>query len=64
MADPTRTRKSAVTSPVNRGSVAFHQRMGFQLEPGDAEVGGIPVSFGYDSPGSDRVRLLRILRGP
>ena len=31
----------AVTSPVNRGSVAFHQRMGFQLEPGDAQVDGI-----------------------
>ncbi len=52
----------AVTSPVNRGSVAFHQRMGFQLDPGDAEVDGIPVSSGYDGPGSDRVRFLRILR--
>jgi GNAT superfamily N-acetyltransferase len=46
----------AVTSPVNRGSVAFHQRMGFQLEPGDTEADGIPVSSGYDGPGSDRVR--------
>ena len=54
----------AVTSPVNRSSVAFHQRMSFQLEPGDAEFGGIPVSSGYDGPGSDRVRFLRILRGP
>ena len=54
----------AVTSLVNRGSVAFHQRMGFQLEPGDTEAGGIPVSSGYDGPGNDRVRFLRILRGP
>jgi GNAT superfamily N-acetyltransferase len=54
----------AVTSPVNRGSVAFHQRMGFRLEPGDAEVDGIPVSCGYDGPGSDRVRFLRILPRP
>ncbi len=54
----------AVTSPVNRGSVAFHRRMGFQLEPGDAEVDGIPVSSGYDGPGGDRVRFLRILHGP
>jgi hypothetical protein len=30
----------------------------------DAEVDGIPVSSGYDGPGSDRVRFLRILRGP
>jgi GNAT superfamily N-acetyltransferase len=52
----------AVTSPVNRGSVAFHQQMGFQLEPGDAQVDGIPVSFGYDGPGGDRVRFIRSLR--
>jgi GNAT superfamily N-acetyltransferase len=54
----------AVTSPVNRGSVAFHQRMGFQLEPGDAQVDGIPVSSGYDGPGGDRVRFIRSLRAP
>jgi predicted GNAT superfamily acetyltransferase len=54
----------AVTSPVNRVSVAFHQRMGFQLEPGGAEVDGIPVSSGYDGSGSYRVRFLRILHGP
>jgi GNAT superfamily N-acetyltransferase len=53
----------AVTSPVNRGSVSFHQRMGFQLEPGDAQVDGIPVSSGYDGPGGDRVRFIRSLRG-
>ena len=53
----------AVTSPVNRGSVAFHQRMGFQLEPGDTQAGGIPVSSGYDGHGGDRVRFIRSLRG-
>ena len=53
----------AVTSPVNRGSIAFHQRLGFQLEPGDAQVDGIPVSSGYDGRGSDRVRLIRSLHG-
>ena len=53
----------AVTSPVNRGSVAFHQQMGFQFEPGDAEVDGIPVSSGYDGPDGDRVRFIRSLRG-
>jgi ribosomal protein S18 acetylase RimI-like enzyme len=54
----------AVTSPANHGSVAFHQRMGFQIEPGDASADGIPVSSGYDGPGSDRVRFLKILPGP
>jgi hypothetical protein len=48
----------AVTSPGNRGSIAFHQRMGFQLEPGDAEVDGIPVSSGHDGPDGDRVRFI------
>jgi GNAT superfamily N-acetyltransferase len=53
----------AVTSPVNRGSVAFHQRMGFRLEPGDGQVDGIPFSPGYDGHGGDRVRFIRSLRG-
>jgi predicted GNAT superfamily acetyltransferase len=53
----------AVTSPVNRGSVAFHHQMGFQPEPGDAEVDGVPVSSGYDGHGGDRVGFIRSLRG-
>ena len=55
------TRVRAVTSPVNTGSVAFHRRMGFRLEPGDAHVGDIPVATGYDGPGQDRVRFVRDL---
>ena len=51
----------AVTSPVNTASVAFHRRMGFRLEPGDAQVDGIPVAAGYDGPGQDRVRFVRDL---
>lgn len=51
----------AVTAPVNRGSVKFHQRMGFEVEPGDAEVGGIPVRAGYDGKGQDRVRFVKNL---
>jgi hypothetical protein len=48
---------------VNRGSIAFHQRMGFQLEPGDAEVDGIPVSSGCDGWDGDRVRFICSLPG-
>ena len=55
------TRVRAVTSPVNTGSVAFHRRMGFRLEPGDAHVGDVPVATGYDGPGQDRVRFVRDL---
>jgi hypothetical protein len=46
---------------VNTGSVAFHRRMGFRLEPGDARAGDSPVATGYDGPGQDRVRFVRDL---
>jgi predicted GNAT superfamily acetyltransferase len=51
----------AVTAPVNRGSVKFHQRMGFAVEPGDTELGGVPVRAGYDGEGQDRVRFVKSL---
>mgnify|MGYP007033723569 CR=1 FL=1 len=52
-----------MTSPVNRGSVAFHQRMGFDIEPGEAGPGGIAVAAGYDGDGQDRVRFVKQLAG-
>jgi predicted GNAT superfamily acetyltransferase len=51
----------AVTSPINRNSIRFHQRMGFDIEPGDAEIDGIPVAVGYDGGGHDRVRFTKTL---
>ena len=51
----------SVTAPVNHGSVKFHKQMGFEVEPGDAEVGGIPVMTGYDGDGRDRVRFVKSL---
>jgi GNAT superfamily N-acetyltransferase len=51
----------AVTAPVNRGSVKFHQRLGFDVEPGDTEAGGVPVTAGYDGDGQDRVRFVKSL---
>ena len=63
--DAARTRGAglvrAVTSPVNHGSVRFHQRMGFGIEPGDREVDGVPVATGYDGDGRDRVRFIKHL---
>lgn len=35
------------TSPVNRLSINFHQRMGFDIEPGDDLVDGVPVTLNY-----------------
>jgi len=51
----------AVTSPVNRGSVKFHQQMGFDIEAGDTRVSGVPVTAGYDGDGQDRVRFIKHL---
>ena len=51
----------AVTAPINRNSIRFHQRMGFDIEPGDAEIDGIPVAVGYDGDGHDRVRFTKTL---
>ena len=50
-----------ITGPANTGSVAFHTRMGFALEPGDREVDGVPVHSDYDGPGLDRVSFVRPL---
>ena len=50
-------RVRAVTNPVNMGSIAFHQRIGFTVLPGDGEAQGIPFTIGYDGPGRDCVRF-------
>ena len=44
-----------VTSPINKGSVSFHQRLGFQMEPSKKVIEGIPVAENYDGRGGDRV---------
>ena len=49
------TSVSAVTSPMNRASVAFHTAIGFTAIEGGGEA--------YDGPGEDRVRLVFRLDG-
>lgn len=50
-----------VTSPVNRGSIAFHLAMGFETE--QAEPGmPMPVAEDYDGPGEHRVLFRKTLR--
>ncbi len=44
-----------ITSPVNKGSIAFHRAMGFSLAPGDEESEGVPVHADYDGRGGARV---------
>jgi predicted GNAT superfamily acetyltransferase len=48
-----------VTSPVNKGSIAFHTRLGFQAEEGDTVVGDVPVKVAYDGEGQDRVLFVK-----
>jgi len=50
-----------VTAPVNRESVAFHGRLGFVPQPGDAHADGVPVTADYDGRGHARVRFVRSL---
>jgi ribosomal protein S18 acetylase RimI-like enzyme len=57
-----RTVVRAVTAPVYTGSIAFHRRMGFEVEPGTAGRSDAPVAAGYDGPGQDRVRFTMYLR--
>jgi ribosomal protein S18 acetylase RimI-like enzyme len=56
-----RSRVRSVTAPVNLGSVAFHRAMGFELEPGEETVDGIPVQHDHDGPGVDLVAFVRRL---
>ncbi|MEN0642951.1 GNAT family N-acetyltransferase [Alkalicoccobacillus gibsonii] len=44
-----------ITSPQNKDSIAYHQRMGFTICSGDALIDGIQVHTNYDGAGSDRV---------
>ncbi|GAB2571926.1 GNAT family N-acetyltransferase [Gracilibacillus alcaliphilus] len=55
------TKIRCVTSPVNKVSIAYHQRMGFAIESGDKSIDGIPVSTDYDGSGRDRVLFVKEL---
>ncbi len=50
-----------VTAPINKGSIAFHHRMGFTAKDSEKIVDGVPVVEGYDGKGEDRVLFSKIL---
>jgi ribosomal protein S18 acetylase RimI-like enzyme len=50
-----------VTSPVNRGSVAFHRSLDFVVERSETSIDGVPVAVNYDGAGGDRVLFSRPL---
>lgn len=51
----------SVTSPLNKTSIAFHTRMGFQTEFHDGEMDGVPYYKNYDGQGGDRVLFYKTL---
>ena len=45
----------ACTSPVNQGSIRFHQKIGFGIVPGNGHMDGTPVTRDYNKPGDHKV---------
>jgi len=50
-----------ITSPVNTGSVAFHTRMGFQIEGVTGEHQGVPCTLNHELNRQHRVLFMRRL---
>ncbi|MGM7636252.1 GNAT family N-acetyltransferase [Bacillus sp. Hm123] len=50
-----------VTSPVNKASISYHTKMGFEVEEGDKKVDGVSVNIDYDGPNQDRVLFVKQL---
>lgn len=45
----------ACTSPINKGSIEFHKKMGFNVLKGNAEIEGIQVTLDYNKPNDPKV---------
>ncbi|WP_117148784.1 MULTISPECIES: GNAT family N-acetyltransferase [Paraliobacillus] len=52
---------TCITSIVNKNSIAFHTRIGFDIVPGDKKIDGINVHSNYDGVGVDRVLFVKQL---
>jgi GNAT superfamily N-acetyltransferase len=52
------TELKAITSPANKGSIAFHRAIGMELQ-GEPDKDGLPVVRDYGGPGVDRVVFTR-----
>jgi predicted GNAT superfamily acetyltransferase len=50
-----------VTSPINKISIAFHTKLGFQIEDGGALHDGVSVHVDYDGQGGSRVLFVKKL---
>ncbi len=50
------------TSPVNKLSIDFHQKMGFSIESGNSTVEGIPITKDYNRKGDHKVLFRKELQ--
>lgn len=50
-----------ITSPANTGSIAFHKRMGFQIEGTTGDHQGVPCTISYELNGQHRILLVKTL---
>ena len=56
-----RKKVKCVTSPINKASIAFHTKMGFQIEKGNKVVDGLNIHSDYDGHNQDRVLFVKSL---
>jgi len=49
----------SITSPLNTGSIAFHTRMGFEVERVTGEWQGVPCTVNYELKGEHRVLFVK-----
>ena len=59
MQEHNRTVVRCVTAPINQSSRAFHTRMGFQVEPQETLMDGVPFYPDYDGNGEHRVLFVK-----
>ncbi len=50
-----------ITFPVNKGSIAFHTHMGFEIEGVTGECQGVPCAIDHELNGEHRVLFVRSL---
>jgi ribosomal protein S18 acetylase RimI-like enzyme len=50
-----------VTSPVNKVSIAYHTKMGFEIKEGDKKIDGVSINTDYDGQNQDRVLFVKHL---
>lgn len=57
-----RVRVRCVTSPINKESISYHLRLGFEAEPSKMQEAGVPYHLNYDGAGEHRVLFVKHLR--